>query len=97
MKTMITALRKREEDEKMAPQAKVICDVLVNTVGVNKPLERQALIKALDGKLETRQDIGRIVSFYQNRLVEAGLIAIEKITETAEKPAKEKKAPAKAG
>jgi hypothetical protein len=61
------------EGGKLAPQARVI----VNTVHAAKSITREALINALDGKLVTRQPIGRIVTYYQKALIDAGYIAIE--------------------
>lgn len=70
---IFTFVKQVGKDEKLAPQARVI----VNTVeSAGKPLDREELVKALDGKLQTRQPIGRIVTYYQKLLVERGYITI---------------------
>lgn len=60
------------EGEKMPTQAKVILSVLAQ----EGPLAKEALVAALDGKIETKQPIERIVSFYQKRLVDEGYITM---------------------
>lgn len=64
------------EGEKLAPQARVIVNVLADHP---KGLTREDLCKALEGKLVTRQPIGRIVTYYQKNLVERGYISIESV------------------
>ncbi len=64
------------EGEKLAPQARVIVNVLSeHKAGIT----REDLSKALDGKLTTRQPIGRIVTYYQKLLVERGYITIDSV------------------
>jgi hypothetical protein len=63
-------------DKKVAPQAQVIVNA-VETAGKGG-ITREDLVKALDGNLTTRQPIGRIVSYYQKPLIEAGLITVDK-------------------
>ena len=69
---LFTFVKQVGKDEKLAPQARVI----VNTIETIKTADREALVKALDGKLQTRQPIGRILSYYQKSLVEAGYLTI---------------------
>lgn len=92
MKTTIALLRDYKDEDKLAPQCKVVLDVLkAKAGGLKKPLERQDLIKAItdSGKLTTRQDVGRVISFYQPRLIEDGIIDVVKVQdEVKEKPAK---------
>lgn len=59
---------------KIAPQAQVI----VNTIKAagKKGVSRSTLVDNLKGVLVTRQPEGRILSYYQKELVEAGLITI---------------------
>ncbi len=64
------------EGEKLAPQARVIVNVLADH---KSGLTREDLNKALDGKLQTRQPIGRIVTYYQKTLVERGYITIDAV------------------
>jgi hypothetical protein len=64
------------EGEKLAPQARVIINVLSEH---KAGLTREDLSKALDGKLQTRQPIGRIVTYYQKTLVERGYISIDAV------------------
>lgn len=64
------------EGDKLAPQARVI----VNVIGEHaEGITREDLSKALDGKLITRQPIGRIVTYYQKSLVEGGWISIDAV------------------
>jgi len=63
------------EGEKLAPQARVIVNVLADL----KTATREDLAKALEGKLQTRQPIGRIVTYYQKSLVERGYITISAV------------------
>lgn len=95
MKTTLALLRDYKDEDKLAPQAKVVLDVLKQKAGgLKKPLERAELIKAIEdsGKLQTRQDTGRIISFYQPRLAEDGIIEVQKIEEKKEdKPPKKDK------
>jgi hypothetical protein len=64
------------EGEKLAPQARVIVNVLADH---KNGLTREDLSKALEGKLQTRQPIGRIVTYYQKMLVERGYISIDAV------------------
>jgi hypothetical protein len=64
------------EGEKLAPQARVIVNVLADH---KNGLTREDLSKALEGKLQTRQPIGRIVTYYQKTLVERGYITIDAV------------------
>lgn len=92
------------EDVKLAPQARVIFDALPK----GEKVERKAAIELLNVKVEagaltTRQEPERLLSFYQNRLDELGLVKIDRESaskeekpkkEKAEKPAKGSKAKA---
>ena len=95
MKVTISLLRDPTDADKIAPQAKTILAVLKEKAGgKNKAVARQDLIQAITDskKLETRQDVGRVLSFYQPKLVEDGLIEVKKIEEPkAEKTAATKK------
>lgn len=67
------------EGEKLAPQARVI----VNVLSEHKDgVSRAELVTALTGKLNTRQPEGRILTYYQKTLVERGYVRIEE-TEVA--------------
>lgn len=96
MKTLITVKRaivtEGDNKDKQSPQAVTIVETIVAKVGVGKPIDRTDLVKELEssGKLNTRQDVGRVVSYYQPRLQEAGIIDVVKESEAsdAEKPAK---------
>lgn len=68
-------------DKKLAPQAKVIYDIL-HQHGVKKEMLRIDLIAALkkaqqEGTLTTKQLPTRVLAFYQPRLIQAGLIQME--------------------
>jgi hypothetical protein len=93
MRVSLKLLRVPTDKDKLAPQARVIVEVLNAEYGKGKAVPRQELIDKIvaSGKLETRQEPGRILSFYQPKLVEDGFIEVDKIEEPkAEKPAKEK-------
>lgn len=98
MKTTLTILRDLKDEDKLPPQAKIIVETITGKVGVNKPIERQTLIDQLkaDGKLETRQDMARIVSFYQPKLEQLGLLAIGKEKEEGDDETADGKGKAKA-
>lgn len=64
------------EGEKLAPQARVIVNVLADH---KNGLVREDLSKALEGKLVTRQPVGRIVTYYQKLLCERGYITIDAV------------------
>ena len=68
------------EGEKLATQARVIVNVLSEH---KNGLVREDLVKALDGKLQTRQPIGRIVTYYQKLLVERGYVSIDSVAVAA--------------
>lgn len=68
------------EGEKLAPQARVIVNMLADH---KNGLTREDLAKALEGKLQTRQPIGRIVTYYQKTLVERGYITIDAVAVAA--------------
>lgn len=98
-KIELKLLRALAEDEKLAPQAKVIVETVRQAVDVDGVIDREDLVAKLtdSGELNTRQDVGRVVAFYTPRLVEAGLIEVIKhapdpaaVDET--KPARKRKA-----
>lgn len=93
MKTFIKVTRKIAEDDKLAPQQRVIIETVIEkSGGVGKKLERSDLIDELTSnkKLNTRQDPGRVVSFYQPKLQEMGLIEVTKESEKETKPSAKK-------
>lgn len=65
---------KGESEKKLAPQAQVIVNA-VKAAG-KRGLSRAELNEALTGVLVTRQPVGRIVTYYQKSLVDAGCIEI---------------------
>lgn len=69
---IFTFVKQVGKDEKLAPQARVI----VNTLEQMKSTDRESFVKALMGKLQTRQPEGRILTYYQKLLVERGYITI---------------------
>jgi hypothetical protein len=69
-----------QPEVKMAPQALAIAK-LVEASG-NAGITRKELVEKMDGVVVTRQPQGRILSYYQKALVEAGFFSI-----TAEAPA----------
>lgn len=64
------------EGQKFAPQALLI----VKHVKANNTITRDQLCEELskDPEFKTKQPVGRIVSYYQKDLVNAGLFTIEK-------------------
>lgn len=91
----VKLLRTLREDEKLAPQAKVIYDKM-NEYGIGKEIERQDLAAALEseGNLKTRQPVERIIAYYMGPFTKDGLMEAIKPEPTpkAEKPKKEKAA-----
>lgn len=106
MKTLMTinraAVTEGENADKISPQAAAIIDTVVAKVGIGAPLDRTELVKELEssGKLNTRQDVGRVVSYYQPRLQEVGILEVTKESEasdTEKKPAKPRGTSKKSG
>lgn len=103
MKTFIKLVREKKEDDKFGPQVQACYDAVHKAVEgkVGERAERKTVIETLTAStsLVTRQDPARILSFYQPKLVELGVIEIIKEAEPKpEKPAKETAAkPAAAG
>jgi len=62
------------EKDKLPPQAKVI----VGLIRDMSPVKRDDLVKAMKGKIKTRQPEERILSYYQSRLVNEGYIKIQR-------------------
>ena len=94
-KTTYTVTRELAETDKLAPQAKVIIQTILNKVGVGVAIEKAAVVAELEAaeadetselRLKTRQGVDRIVAFYQPRLTETGLLEVVK--EKAEKAPK---------
>lgn len=106
MKTYIKLLRapvlEGEKSDKLGPQEKACMNAVAKaTGGVGKQALRSDVIEALTkgGELVTKQDPARILSFYQPKFRDKGLIEIVKEAEPkADKPAADKKtAPGPAG
>lgn len=97
MKTTLTIKRELKDDDKLPPQAKIIVETIIAKVGVGNPIERPVLIEELksQGKLETRQDMARIVSFYQPKLEGLELLTIDKVKEAGDDEAEGKEPKAK--
>lgn len=68
-----------EPNCKVAPQAQGIVNVLKEQG--KKGCTRKELVVALEGRIETRQPVGRILSYYQKKLIEAEAISLEKASE----------------
>lgn len=71
--------------KRVAPQLQVIADVLA--AAGEAGTTRKELVAALEGKLTTRQPIGRILSYYQKDLQKYGLA--ERVAEQIESPTPE--------
>ena len=96
MKTYIKLLRDVKDDDKLGPQEKACMNAVAkSTGGAGKQALRTDVIEALTkgGELVTRQDPARILSFYQPKFKEKGLIDIVKVAD--EKPEPKAKATAK--
>lgn len=94
MKTFIKLVRAKADDDKFGPQVQACYDAVHKAVDgkVGERAERKTVIDTLTAStsLVTRQDPARILSFYQPKLVELGVIEIIKEAEPKpEKPAKE--------
>lgn len=103
MKTFIKLVRVKAEADKFGPQVQACYNAILAAVDgkAGEKAERKTVIDKLTSgsDLVTKQDPARILSFYQPKLVEAGVIEIVKEAEPKpEKPAKETAAkPAAAG
>lgn len=71
-------------DDKLAPQAKVIYEVLAAEGG---DFTRQELITAITGKIDTKQAPGNVLNFYIKRLVDSGLVKFETVLKASLKTA----------
>lgn len=104
-KQNITLTRELTADDKLAPQARVIVDTIMESAGVGNAMDRDDLVAKLieGGRLNTRQEPMRIVAYYVPRLKESGLIEAETIKSEASeadgeaKPKRQRKAKADAG
>lgn len=70
------SLRERTAEDKMPAQAQVIVDHLRELDTKGEGVSRVAFVESLEKseKLKTRQPVERIVSYYQSKLVNMGLI-----------------------
>ena len=93
MKIELRALRPVQDEDRLPPQAAVVIKVLVDQVGYENLIDKEALIAALEvnelsegseNKLKTKQDPGRILSFYIPKLEAMGLIEKVKTPEFKE-------------
>jgi hypothetical protein len=67
---------------KVAPQAKAIA-VIVEAAGT-KGITRKDLVANMEGIVQSRQPLGRILSYYQKLLVDSGFFTVtEAPAETA--------------
>jgi hypothetical protein len=80
-----------ENADKTSPQAAAIVAAILAKVGVGVAIDRADIVAELEssGALNTRQDVGRVISYYQPRLQELGVLEITKEAKPeGEKPAK---------
>jgi len=70
--TFLTEVDADGNEIKLPPQAKGILNIL--KAAKKKGLSRENLVAAMDGVIETRQPLGRILSYYQKKLVECGAV-----------------------
>lgn len=68
-----------ESEKKLAPQAQGIVDILKEAG--KKGLGRNDLLAAMEGKITTKQPMGRILTYYQKALVEANAVRMNKGTD----------------
>lgn len=87
---MLREVKADDKDDKLAPQEKVIYDALV-AKGLNKEIDRDSFVEELEksGKLTTKQDVSRVVSYYLQHLVKIG---VAESIKPAPEPKAEKKA-----
>lgn len=71
----------RADLTKGAPQAKGIVNIL-KAASANG-LKRTDLVAAMNGVIQTKQPMGRILSYYQKDLENAGAVTIERASGTA--------------
>lgn len=63
-----------EPESKLPPQAQGIVNILKEAG--KKGLSRKDLVEAMEGTIETRQPIGRILTYYQKLLEESGAVVM---------------------
>jgi hypothetical protein len=79
----------KEGAKKLAPQAQNIVNILQAKKG--KPLTREALVAAMNGVVESKQPLSRILAYYQKELSDNGHVIWTQAPkeDKPEKPAKE--------
>lgn len=96
-KSTIKLLRQPNENDKLAPQAKVIVATLTALKANTAAVERQKVVEELSkesSELKTRQAPDRILAYYQPKLLELKIIEVTKI-EGEKKPKAKKEAATK--
>lgn len=81
-KSTIKLLRQPNENDKLAPQAKVIVKTLTELKANAGAVERQKVVEALSAEsseLKTRQAPDRILAYYQPKLIELKIIEVTKV------------------
>src|SRR5688572_14831290 len=81
-KIKFTFLRSPAENEKLAPQAREILNILQEAP--EQTLMKPDLVAQMETRVVTRQDQSRILAFYQAGMIAAGLIRMDKLGPTDE-------------
>lgn len=70
---LFTAIK--DADESLVPQSKAIVQVLCEAGG---PMPKKDLIASLGGRIQSKQQPGRVLSFYKGELIKKGYIQVSK-------------------
>jgi hypothetical protein len=73
------SLREAGADDKLPKQAQVLSETLA--AAGKKGFTKDEFVAALEGKLETRQPIERIIAYYQKKLETMGLVKVSTFEE----------------
>lgn len=91
--TVVPEAKRTDEQKKvkLAPQAQVIGNAITaaGAKGISRKDLNAAMGDGVSGALKTKQPVGRIVTYYQKTLQDAGICTITKASAPVAAPAKE--------
>ena len=70
---LFTAIK--DADETLVPQAKEIVQILRESLG---PVSKKDLVASLGGRIKSKQQPGRVLSFYKGELIKKGYLQVSK-------------------
>lgn len=74
----ITFVREFGSEDKLPPQAKGIVESAIAAHGLGTALTSDQIVEAMEGNIETKQPLSRILGFYVPRLEKEGFIEVER-------------------